>query len=70
MKRKARTVPNIEDAMAAALDDVRAIKDNIDDVSEKLKMAIAAFMAMGWSEEDARKMIGDTLRDEPAQGSA
>jgi hypothetical protein len=37
---------------------------------DKLKAAIACFMAMGWSEEEARKMLDDTLRDQPAQGSA
>jgi Holliday junction resolvasome RuvABC DNA-binding subunit len=38
--------------------------------SGKLQEAIASFVAMGFSEEDARKMMEDTLRDAPSQGSA
>ena len=37
--------------------------------SDKLKTAVAAFVAMGWTEEEARKIVDDTLRDAAPQGS-
>ena len=60
---------SIEDAMATALEEVNAIKATVSGESDKLKTAVAAFVAMGWTEEEARKIVDDTLRDAAPQGS-
>lgn len=46
------------------------LEAHIAKLETKLEKAVAVFMAMGWSEEEARKLIDDTLQDQPAQGSA
>ena len=54
------TSMNAEDATASAAEMA----------SEKLREAIASLMAMGWSEEEARKILDDTLRDLSTKGRA
>ena len=46
------------------------LEAHIEKLETKLEKAIAVFMAMGWSEEEARKMLDDTLRDLPQKGNA
>jgi Holliday junction resolvasome RuvABC DNA-binding subunit len=38
--------------------------------SRKLRDAVASFVAMGFSENEARKMVDDTLRDTAPKGTA